>query len=237
MITKITTPTREIILKVQIEKEDEYQQRYWLTGLFYEYNLLDYIKKNQKSGNIIDIGSCIGNHTLFFSQIAKNVYSFEPIITNFLMQHKNLVLNDIKNVNLFNCALGEKNKIANIKDNRDTKIKTIYTTAGLHSESVFNWGSSHISDEKTGTKCIVKCLDDFNIEDVSIIKIDVEGYELNVLQGAKKTLKKYMPDLYIEITNKKQLTDILKFLAPIGYKTILYNNALKENSIIRIRGK
>jgi len=223
---EITTTKKEIVAKAIIENVNEYQQRYWLHGLFYEYDLLDYIDNHYKSGTIIDVGSCIGNHMLFFSKIAENVYSFEPCLPNFVLQYHNILLNELQNVKLFNCALGDKNKIANIDYKRDNKILTNHPLkehkSGINNtEYVTNYGNSQIVDIKTKTLCILKCLDDFDIEDVSIIKIDVEGYELNVLKGAINTIKKYKPDLYMEITNEKQYNEILEFLMQFKYDTVI----------------
>jgi hypothetical protein len=56
---------------------------------------------------------------------------------------------------------------------------------------------------------------------ITAIKIDVEGMEPLVLQGAKEILKKYKPDLFIEITSDKQMDSILSILKPIGYRAIV----------------
>jgi FkbM family methyltransferase len=225
-ITEIKTEKDPRPLKVLIENVNEYQQRYWANGQFYERELLDLIKEDSRPGNFIDIGSCMGNHTLFFSRIAKIVYSFEPCLPRFVTQYYNIRLNGIKNVKLFNCALGNENKIVYLDYKLGNIIKTQFPIKGKDFEYVSNYGNSMVSNSETENVCIMKKLDDFNIEDVSVIKIDVEWYEVEVLKGALNTLRKYKPDIYVEIADEKNLKDILDVIAPLG----CYNEIIKFNN-------
>jgi FkbM family methyltransferase len=60
-----------------------------------------------------------------------------------------------------------------------------------------NSGKSHISKNSTGVACMTT-LDSFNIQDVGFIKIDVEGYEYEVIQGAEQTIKTFRPVIIVE---------------------------------------
>lgn len=51
-----------------------------------------------------------------------------------------------------------------------------------------------------------------------IIKIDVEGAELDVILGAERTLRQYKPRLFIAIDDQKNEAPLLDFLRAIGYK-------------------
>ena len=80
-------------------------------------------------------------------------------------------------------------------------------------------------------------LDDFNFNNhISFIKIDVEGHELEVLKGAKKTIKKFKPNMLIEIeerhSNKKEQTTI-DYICSLGYKSFVYDQKkLVQTSLI-----
>ena len=75
----------------------------------------------------------------------------------------------------------------------------------------------HLSN---GTSVNVNRLDDVYHGIPSVIKIDVEGHEYNVLLGAENTIRKYKPALYIEIFDI-ETTPIIPFIKSIGYNVIL----------------
>ena len=69
----------------------------------------------------------------------------------------------------------------------------------------------------------MKCLDDYNFEDVDFIKIDVEWYELKVCQGAENTIKKYMPTIMFE-NKRNEADDCKEYLKSLGYATKWYKS-------------
>jgi hypothetical protein len=71
-------------------------------------------------------------------------------------------------------------------------------------------------DESTKTTVSCHRLDDIYKGRVSLIKIDVEGHELEVLKGAENTIKKYMPTLLIEIFDFEN-NEVPKYLKSLGY--------------------
>ena len=76
------------------------------TNEFYDIGNLNIMKEYLNSdSNVLDIGANIGNHSIFFSQFAKMVYSFEPQIENFNCLEKNIIVNNIKNVQIMHTSL------------------------------------------------------------------------------------------------------------------------------------
>ena len=73
----------------------------------------------------------------------------------------------------------------------------------------------------------VKKLDDFRFENpISFIKIDVEGHELEVIEGAIATINKNKPILLVEIEerySKRKVIDTIKFVNALGYKSYYFN--------------
>ena len=188
-------------VKFFITEPKEIVQRVQYRGEFYEQEMLDYIKSNYgKKGTIIDAGASIGNHTVFFSKIAESVYSFEPLQSVFLHQMKNIHLNKITNVKSYNCALGNEN-----------------TVIGMHvGDLKTNLGDAWVggSDEYV----MMFKLDSFKIKNVKVIKIDVEGHEIELLKGAKNTINKYKPDMFIEARTKEEKQRLDEYIKIIGYK-------------------
>ena len=84
----------------------------------------------------------------------------------------------------------------------------------------FNSGMSSLLNKKFKDKDEVivktKTLDSFNLPKVDFMKIDVEGYEAQVLSGAKETITKWKPKIYIEIW-EKNVDIISKILDEMGY--------------------
>jgi len=153
---------------------------YFNTG-YYERGFVDWASSNfiKKDKNVIDIGAHIGWYTIKMAQEANHVYSFECSPKSFNYLCANIALNkqDYK-VTKHNCALGNEtgNTKYYIRDQND---------GGGNGVSVFEY------DNIKNTPHIdvpIKTLDSFELTNINFIKIDVEGHEKNVLQGAVKTI-------------------------------------------------
>jgi FkbM family methyltransferase len=98
----------------------------------------------------------------------------------------------------------------------------------------FGWASLEPGNHPDASSHIEKSvqirpLDDFDIQGVDFIKIDVEGHELEVLKGAFKTISSNMPVILVEIKDKN-VDSVTEFLSGIGY------NRKKLEDIIGIKG-
>jgi len=168
----------------------------------------------------IDVGANIGMYTVYLAKLFNTIYSFEPIpaLANDLAASK------IKNNFVYNVGLAEENS------KRELKIPyNNITREALYAWAYFN--SEHIERLfLKGESIIVDCrtLDSYCFSDVDFIKIDVEGYELNILIGAKDTINKYKPILLIEVpSGRKDRNNILNYLNDMGY----YGYFIKNNKI------
>lgn len=191
--------------KYIIQSFGDIQQSYWANGRYYEEDMVRFIKENysEKGGTFVDIGSSIGNYTMVFSQLADVVYSFEPITTTYFHQALNLLINKIDNVHMYNIGLGNECGLTNMWIDDLSKAS----------------GGGVIQEDGEYVINITK-LDLFNIEDVRVMKIDIEGHEIEAMKGAVETIKKCKPDLFIECsteTFRQQVTSFLQSL-DLGYK-------------------
>ena len=188
---------------------EEHIQTFWNGGHFYEADLIKYIYKNYSGGTFVDVGANMGNHTLAFSRSATTVVSFEPVIPLFKHMMMNIILNEIENIVPYNCALGNENGVTGMFVGDFSK----------------NAGGCAVGRNQQ-TNIIPLCkLDDFQLTDVTLIKIDVETYELEVLKGAVKTIEKYSPDLFVEAGTPEAFTEIDTYLKEFGYKPVQVFNA------------
>lgn len=173
---------------------------------FAEKHLLTTLFNNIKNKEILnqtislDIGANIGSHSIFFSNYFKRVLSFEPVKRTFKILELNT--EKIKNINLFNLALSDTSKKSMIYVN--------HSASGL--SSLENKSESFLKEEIN-----TQILDDLNVlkkDEIGLIKIDVEGHEINVLKGGMETIKKTSPLLLIEYqgSHKKELLSLIKEL-------------------------
>jgi FkbM family methyltransferase len=188
-------------------KGDHIQQQIIVKRNFYEELLLRKAKKYLVDKEIIlDIGSNIGNHSIFFKLIcnAKKVYSFEPQRDIFRILERNLKLNGVyKKENVFNIGLG----------NKDSKGKIISSKKG-------NCGGTKIESNKMGD-LEIRTLDGLGIKGkVDFIKIDTEGFEKEVLVGGTKTIKENKPVVWVEI-NHKNKAFVFNFFKKRGYSRFI----------------
>lgn len=181
-------------------KTDVVQKSIVIDANYYEYIGLERAKKyivKKGSGNALDIGANIGSHTLYFIKEygMEKVWSFEPVPSTFAILKKNIELNSLEQkVCLENVGIGEREYHASVKD-----------------EFKHNRGGTSIKEDDTGI-FQVKTIDSYDILNVSLIKIDTEGYEIKVLQGAEETIVKCRPIILIEIAeaNKDAAEHMMK---------------------------
>jgi FkbM family methyltransferase len=155
----------------------------------------------------IDIGAHTGMYSLMAAKINKNlvIMSFEPNFLAFSRLIMHVKINNIKNIQLLNFA------VSNTKNNLNLNWSN---------PKGFGWISSggHVSDHDVvhTYNSIVRCLtlDSLIIENPAFIKIDVEGHELNVIEGAINTIQKSFPDILIESFNEDNCKKVSKLLGP-----------------------
>ena len=132
----------------------------------------------------LDVGANIGNHTVFFSQYFSHVIAFEPNPAALHLLKANLLMNGIGNVTVVEAGLG------NIDSTLPFKI-----TAGNLGGSGFITDSNRLSDLNLPVHRGDDVLTDLIPKErrLSFVKIDVEGYELEVIDGMRDTLTRHQP--------------------------------------------
>ncbi|MDM5157399.1 FkbM family methyltransferase [Bacillus sp. DX1.1] len=150
---------------------------------YYEKEALEYFSDYiPENGVIYDIGANIGNHTVYFTKCfnPKKVYAFEPAEKIYEILKYNIKVNGLENLETFNYAVGEKSGKASLNYNQE------------------NTGASNIQLNKNGEIKVVS-LDDLNLEEPDLIKVDVEGLEYEVIKGMVNHLNNASPVLWVEI--------------------------------------
>lgn len=154
-----------------------------------------------KGDVVVDIGANIGTHTVFFGKAVSQegkVFAFEPqrIVFEFLCA--NIALNGLINVKPMNMGVGDKNGRLNVPV--------------LNPAVAQNFGGFGIQGHEQGDSVEIIPLDQLELERCNLIKIDVEGMELNVIRGAEKTIKKCRPFIFVENNSEKGAPELIEEL-------------------------
>lgn len=154
--------------------------------------------------NVVHAGAFFGDMLHTLSKSAGTVYAFEPVLENFVFAKKNAERLGLGNVVLFNAGLGEENGLLPI---RTTDKQGRFIGGG----STFSTGPR--AEQHSYETAPVLRIDDLPIADLALFELDVEGFELPALRGAKAAIERDRPVILIE-DNKNNCAD---FLASLGY--------------------
>jgi FkbM family methyltransferase len=144
---------------------------------------------------LFDVGACFGTYsfiTLFNPDL--KVHAFEPYPKMVEYMKDIILLNNIPNITINEFGLSD----------RERKCDMQFGSAFHRSEINLNVGTTNIRTDKEGDFSF-KTLDSLDVQKMDLLKIDVEGHEMELLEGAAETLKRCKP-LYIqiEIHNRKK---------------------------------
>lgn len=186
----------------------------WIVGSFihkcwlgiYEWRKQHYFCRDVHPNFVVfDVGANVGFYTILSSLLVGGdgeVVAFEPVPRNMDYLKKHLIKNGINNVKTVEVAVSAKSGVAN-----------------------FSIGSKHSMGHLTPSGQVeveIVSLDDFVAEGhapvPNVIKIDVEGAELLVLQGADCLLKRFYPTIFLATHGQEVHTDCCNHLQSLGYK-------------------
>jgi len=166
---------------------------------------------------VVDIGANIGYYALQEAKVCKQVYAIEPAPGNYARLVENINLNNYTNITTHNLAVGDK------------KGEVKFSLS-----PVPNWHRVAIGDSKNNITVPITTLDEFiGGKRVDIVRMDVEGYELNILKGMEETLRKNSLWLFIE-THKELIEQYGGSLRDL-YEILAQHNFKLEYSIIKGR--
>lgn len=162
-----------------------------------------------KPGAVIaEIGANIGAHTVALARIAGRggrVLAYEPQRIVFQTLCANVALNNLLNVECFQIALGDRKG--------QLKVPRIdYEQRG-------NFGGVTVDAYEQGQNVPLERFDDhFHYGALHLMKIDVEGMEIAVLDGARDSIARHKPILYVENDRLDRSEQLIEHLFAIGYR-------------------
>tara|TARA_Y100000034_G_C6780767_1_gene348960 strand:- start:65 stop:709 length:645 start_codon:yes stop_codon:yes gene_type:complete len=193
-ISKITIPINDVVceyegMKILIRNPSKslIGKSIYKYGFWEKETTETVVSKVKEKMNILDVGADIGYYSLLFSKLVGNngmIYSFEPIPEAKGYLDVNICLNNIMNVKSYEFALFDEEGFSYIEDP--------FGKSRLNNNpDMQNYDSIRVQTKKFDSLKINSRID--------LIKIDVEGSEMNVLTGMKETIKKYHPIILLEL--------------------------------------
>jgi FkbM family methyltransferase len=154
----------------------------------------------------VDVGANVGLYTYCLAKLFERVESFEPI-----PQCARVIASSrLKNVRLHTCALSNRAGDA---------LLHIPVEEGPHATGLASL--SRKFSNAVDVPVALRTLDSFGFRELDLIKIDVEGHELEVLQGARETIARERPALLVEVEKRhhpdRDIQEIFDFLLALGY--------------------
>ena len=182
---------------------------------------------------LIDCGSNFGFYSLFTASLSKNnkIISIEASPKTYEDHKDNILINDFKNIELINLAVSEiDDQILKLKESKNDWESSI-----VHADF------TKIYETEIKTKTIDTIIDKKKIGDFNlIIKLDIEGNEINAIKGAYNTIKKYNPLIIIEFSkfmqsNNYNLDFFREFLKTFDYS--IFDYKYKKSTVDEVVNK
>jgi FkbM family methyltransferase len=182
-------------------REDPNFEDVFLRNVYFPY-------KPQKTDVVFDIGAHMGFFTAKIAKHVDKVVAFEPDPKNFAFLLENLRRNKLINVVALNFALGKED-------------------ASLFLERHYGQGRTKVTDQDTGYRINVRSVNSIAQSlglKPNVIKIDTEGYELPILQGAKSIIDNNKPKFLIAAYHYPgEVSDVAKYLSANHYLCYRYD--------------
>ncbi len=177
----------------------------------------------------VDIGAHMGTYSMYLSSYCKKVYAFEAQIDTFTNLCRGIKENNKLNIITHHTALGNKEdsgklmKLSQVSP--DGGGSTMMGNEGKDENILSSVGSDVIYTHEVR----VTTLDEYDIDNIGFLKLDVEGWELNVIQGATETLQRnnYPPFIFEVWPDKwyeEKKNKLLEYVKSLGYKCMPIKN-------------
>ena len=156
---------------------------------------------------VVEVGSNIGAHTVELSRLAGaqgKVVAFEPQRVVFQTMCANLALNSCANVHAYQMAIGE--------------AEGEITVPFLPPNQPANFGGLSLIGATVGEKVPLRTIDSLGLAACHVLKLDLEGMEVEALKGGARTIQAYRPVIYAENDRQDRAEELIRLLLSWNYK-------------------
>lgn len=155
---------------------------------------------------VVEVGANIGAHTVFLAQQVGptgHVLAFEPQRLVFQTLCANLAINSIANTRVWQAAVGA--------------APSEIIVPMLDPNTEHNFGGLGLGGHLMGERVPLMTLDGLNLAQCHLLKIDVEGMEQQVLEGARQLVARCQPILYVENDRREKAAALIRLIDELGY--------------------
>jgi FkbM family methyltransferase len=181
----------------------------------YEFEKIVFPNLNNRR-KCLDIGAHIGLTSYRYSKFFQEVYSFEPIHYDLLKEN----LEDCQNVKIFPNAISDECGTVSMYKNPHNSGSNIVVGSGTEKLLLNRYKKTKArfeSEKSFDVESIT--IDSLNLTEIDFIKIDVEGYNIPVIEGMIELLERENPVIQIETSQNRLVNEkVLKKLLTLGYK-------------------
>jgi len=233
------------LMKFTFTDDQDYLAKYINKNkTFFEQSFLRYLRDHKiitRDSVVIDIGACIGNHTVYFSKIigARKIISIEPTLRSFEVLQRNIELNDINNVICKHVAISSSKGLAQCYPRKLGHIgSNRWVPIGPNVEPLIGPGGQtyNVDAIKNNETVETVLLADIVNEKIDFIKMDVEDAENIIIESGSDVIREYKPILMVEVSkyNLKKFEYLMKDLnyVPIGESVFTKNRFKKANTLL-----
>jgi FkbM family methyltransferase len=155
---------------------------------------------------VVEVGANIGAHTVHLAKLVGPrgmVIAFEPQRIIFQLLCANVALNELFNVRTYHAAAGQQPGALKVPP--------------LDYAAANNFGGLSLGHAAQGENVPVMTLDQLVLPSLRLLKIDVEGMEIDVLSGARQLIAKHRPILYVEDDRRPNSERLISLIEDMGY--------------------
>lgn len=174
---------------------------------------------------VYDIGCFHGILTLFFARQSAQVIGYEPNTKNYTRLIENIRLNGLQNVTVRKLGVGSRPQAATLVF---TPLMSGGSTLEPKAAEQIKKSNMASDSEQIEITTLDQDIEEGALPPPDFIKIDIEGWELEALRGARKTLETRKPALFLEMhgetmnEKKRKVAEIVDYLNQLGYLKILH---------------
>jgi FkbM family methyltransferase len=155
---------------------------------------------------VVEVGANIGSHTVHLARLVGSsgrVLAFEPQRVIHQLLCANIALNELFQVHTFHAAVGREAGQIHVPP--------------IDYGAEYNFGGVSVGGS-AGEAVPLYRLDDLPLPALRMLKVDVEGMEIDVLSGARQTIAKFRPVLYVENDRRAHSEELITLIAELGYE-------------------
>lgn len=188
----------------------------------WEPHLTRYLTRNLNLTDVfIDVGANLGYYIIVCAPLVNRIVAFEPVSITYNYCKENIILNQLKNVDLYQYGLWHEEATLDIRLDISSMM-----SASISQDS----GASYVEPIRCVSLDNMIKSGELQLPRLDVIKMDIEGAEASALKGMQQTIMQFRPKILMELNRPalerfgKTINDIWEFFDSISYKIAAFEH-------------